>query len=156
MTPVLQTEMLCAWCAQSGRDEIRFEMYPWDPAFCREVGRICETYSASAATQCKILRWDRFADALLRLKRTLMPLPAGRVVLGIGGFGALAMEVGADCTQVTVTTEVPAVSVDALTAARMLSGTLSPVLCAPLPDDAARLLGAWLPLPFSWNGQDRV
>ena len=35
-------------------------------------------------------------------------------------------------------------------------GMMSPDLCAPLSENTARLLSAWLPLPFSWNGQDRV
>ncbi len=152
----LHTEMLCAWVMQNAAYEIRAEIYPWDIPLCRKIGMICETFSAVPATQCKIIAFDRFADALLSLKASQTPLIPGSLSLGIAGFGTLVMEVSDDGAR-AYRSDAPADdAIDALTAARMLFGMMPPTLCAPLSENTARLLASWLPLPFSWNGQDRV
>ena len=152
----LHAKMLCAWVMQSSAYEIRAELYPWDIELCRKLCMICESFSAIPATQCKILSPDRFADALLSLKASMTPLVPGSVSLGIADFGTLVMEADGDSAR-TYRCDTPADdTLDALTAARMLFGMTPPDLCAPLSANAARLLSSWLPLPFSWNGQDRV
>ncbi len=158
MDAPLHTEMLCAWVRGMDAYEVRAEVYPWDAALCRSVMAICETFTASPATQCKILSWDRFTDALLSLKAQSVPLIHGSVTLGIDGWGTLVMEVDSDGARAyRGSAEVPTADTpDVLTAARMLFGTVPPNLCAPLSEHTNRLLSAWLPLPFSWNGQDRV
>lgn len=152
----LHTEMLCAWVRGIDAYEIRAEVYPWDPALCRSVMAICETFTAIPATQCKVLSWDRFTDALLGLRARTAPLTHGRVSLSIRDWGTLVMEADADGTRAYRTAAPEDDTLDALTAARMLFGMTPPALCAPLSEEKLRLLSAWLPLPFSWNGQDRV
>ncbi len=152
----LHTEMLCTWVRNIAAYEIRAELYPWDIPLCRSLMAICETFSAVPATQCKILSWDRFADALLSLKVPETPMIHGRVSLGIEGFGTLCMEVDASGAR-ACRRDCPADStLDPLHATRMLFGMMPPELCAPLSAQNLHLLSAWLPLPFSWNGQDRV
>lgn len=154
----LHTEMLCAWALQSSTYELRAELYPWDTALCRSVMAICETFSAVPATQCKILSWDRFADALLslKLKAQSVPLVHGSVTLGIDGWGTLIMEADSNGARAYRSDSQSIDTLDGLTAARMLFGMMPPDLCAPLSERNLHLLSAWLPLPFSWNGQDRV
>jgi len=152
----LQTAMLCAWVMQGDAYEIRAEVYPWDAPLCRAIGAVCESFTAVPATQCKILSPDRFADALLSLKSAMTPLVPGTVSIGIGGFGTLVMEVTEGEVRAYRGEDSPACTVDALTVTRMLFGMMPPDLCAPLSEQTRRLLSAWLPLPFSWNGQDRV
>ena len=151
-----QTAMLCAWVMTCGAYEIRAEVYPWDVPLCRAIGAVCESFTASPATQCKILSPDRFADALLSLKASMTPLVPGTVSLGIDGWGTLVMEITEGSARAYRGGGSPDSSADALTAARMLFGMMPPDLCAPLSEQTRRLLSAWLPLPFSWNGQDRV
>ncbi len=152
----LHAEMLCAWVIHGSAYEIRAELYPWDIPLCRKLGMICESFSAVPATQCKILSPDRFADALLSLKASMTPLVPGSVSLGIEGFGTLIMKADGKNAR-AYRGDAPADdTLDALTAARMLFGMMPPDLCAPLSEDTTRLLSSWLPLPFSWNGQDRV
>ena len=152
----VHTAMLCAWVMQGAAYELRAEVYPWDAPLCRTVGSICESFSAAPATQCKILSWDRFADALLSLKSRMTPLEHGTVTLGIDGWGTLVMEVTGDGAR-AYRSDVPADDVlSPLTAARMLFGMMPPDLAAVLSEQNRHLLSAWLPLPFSWNGQDRV
>ena len=150
------TEMLCAWVLQGEAYEIRAELYPWDTDLCRFVMAICETFTAAPATQCKILSWDRFADALLSLKSAQTALPHGAAVLGIDGWGTLVMEADETGARAYRGDRIPDDTVSPLTAARILFGMTPPALCAPLSDNNNRLLSSWLPLPFSWNGQDRV
>ena len=152
----VHTAMLCAWALQSSAYEVRAEVYPWDVPLCREIGGICESFSAVPATQCKILSWDRFADALLSLKHSLTPLEHGTVTLGIDGWGTLVMDVTDGGARAYRSEETPDDVLSPLTAARLLFGMMPPVLVAPLSSANRRLLSAWLPLPFSWNGQDRV
>lgn len=156
MDAPLHTEMLCAWVRGMDAYEVRAEVYPWDAALSRSVMAICETFTASPATQCKILSWDRLTDALLGLKAQTTPLPHGRVTLGIRDWGTLVMEVMADSASAYRSTDIPNDNLDPLTATRMLFGMTPPALCASLTEESMRLLSAWLPLPFSWNGQDRV
>ena len=150
------TKMLCAWALQADAYEIRAELYPWDTDLCRAVMCICETFTAAPATQCKILSWDRFTDALLSWKAQTVPLVHGTVALGIDGWGTLVMDADETGARAYRSDRIPDDTVSALTAARMLFGMTPPTLCAPLSEHTARLLSAWLPLPFSWNGQDRV
>ena len=152
----VHTEMLCAWVMQGEAYEIRFDVYPWDAPFCRSVGKICESYTAHPATQCKILSWDRFADALLSVKHSMTPLDCGTVSLGIDGWGTLVMEVTADGARAARGDAVVCDTVSSLDAARLLFGMMPPDLVCPLQKETRRMLSAWLPLPFSWNGQDRV
>ena len=152
----LHTQMLCAWVMQGSAYEIRAELYPWDIPLCRSLMAVCETFSAVPATQCKILSPDRFADALLSLKASMTPLVPGTVSLGIEGSGTLVMEADGNDARVYRSDAPADDTYDALTAARMLFGMMPPDLCAPLSENTARLLASWLPLPFSWNGQDRV
>jgi hypothetical protein len=148
--------MLCAWVMRGDAYELRAEVYPWDIPLCREIGMICESYSAAPATQCKIIAWDRFADALLALKHHLTPLICGKAVLGIDGFGTLVMEVTPDGARAYRSEETASDMLSPLTAARLLFGMMPSALTAPLAEENRQLLSAWLPLPFSWNGQDRV
>ena len=93
---------------------------------------------------------------MLSLKASMTPLVPGSVSLGIADFGTLVMEADGGSAR-AYRSDAPADdTLDALTAARMLFGMMPPDLCAPLSENTARLLSSWLPLPFSWNGQDRV
>ena len=152
----LHAEMLCARVLSGTAYEIRAEIYPWDAPLCRAVGRICESFSAVPATQCKILSWDRFADALLSLKHSMTPLENGTASLGVDGWGTLVMEVSADGARAYRGDRIPCDTVSSLDAARLLFGMMPPALVCPLSEDTQRMLSSWLPLPFSWNGQDRV
>ena len=87
--------------------------------------------------------------------RGIGPLPAGRVVVGIEGYGRLALEVEGERTCVTRTDEAPALAGEAPLMLRLLCGPLPPSQVVGLPAGAA-LLEAWCPLPLYWARQDGV
>jgi len=100
----------------------------------------------------KMCRWERVAGAFLRLKGQIIDLPRGELLVGVEGYGTLRLfvteqEVGCERTQLPAE-----VVLSPLEAARYLFGPLPPEMTAP----ANALARAWLPLPLSWNGQDRV
>lgn len=148
--------MLYWWVLNSGCDSIQFSLYPWDKPLCRLLSAVCESITAVPATHFKILHWDRVLEAALKLKADTAAIPDGTVALTIQDYGTLRLNKTGTAVSVEKTKETAAFVLDPLTASRFLFGMMPPDLCALLPEDAAELLGAWLPLPLSWNGQDRV
>jgi GNAT superfamily N-acetyltransferase len=155
-SPQRLIEMLCAWVVQHQLDGITFTAAPWQPDICRLCNRVCERFTVSSATSFLIRNWSGISDALLALKAEQTPLLPGRVVIAIEGYGALAMAVEDGRTVCAMTDRPADLHLDRLTATRLLFGPMPPELVCDLPQHAAAPLRSWLPLPLSWNGQDRV
>ena len=156
ITPEENAAMLYQWVLQSSADYVRFAVYPWDHALCSVLSRVCEALTAEAATHFKVLNWERMVEAVLTLKASVLPIPDGRLLLGIIDYGTLEMVKEGDTVRVTRCADTADITLDKLTATRFLFGMLPPQLVAALPEDKSRLITAWFPLPMSWNGQDRV
>lgn len=148
--------MLYQWVLDAPCDAARLSMYPWDHSLCCILGRVCEALTAEAATHFKILNWDRVVEAALTLKAAILPIPDGRLLLEIADYGTLEMVKEGDTVRVTRSSAQADLTLDSLTASRFLFGMLPPQLVTALPTEKAQLVTAWLPLPMSWNGQDRV
>ena len=148
--------MLYQWVLQSPADHVRFAMYPWDHALCGILSRVCEALTADAATHFKVLNWDRMVEAALTLKAAVLPIPDGRLLLGVADYGTLEMVKEGDTVCVNRCEDAADITLDKLTATRFLFGPLPPQLVAELPTEKGCLITAWFPLPMSWNGQDRV
>ena len=141
-------DMLAAWLQQRGLPEVSFTLAPYDTEALTDALRRCERWSVSTPCMFKIIRWDRVAGALLSLRAQTEALPDGVFRLGIEGWGTLTLQVQAGLPSARRTDDTPELTLDRLSAARLLFGPLR------LPTNAAA--AAWLPLPLSWNGQDRV
>ena len=149
-------EMLCAWIIRNELDNIRLELPPWQPAYCRELGRLSESVSASSASNFKILSWVEITNALLELKANQNKLADGSFILGIEGYGSMILEVKNGkgvCRRVEQKAEL---LMQPLDATRLLFGHMPPWAATDLSVVDSKLLNSWLPLPLSWNGQDRV
>lgn len=149
-------EMLCAWIMQRQLESISFSLAPWELACCQTFNRICEQMSVKPASHFLIRNWAGLTDALLALKARLHHLPSGRAVIGIDDYGSITLQVDGSDGSCRLSDDAPDLQVDRLTATRLLFGPMPPAAVVELPDAAALLLGSWLPLPLSWNGQDRV
>lgn len=144
-------DLLCAWQERVGAN-IFFTLPPYATDAVRLFSAVCESSSIGAPSHFKILRWDRAVDAFMKLKATYCPLPRGELSLGIEGFGTLRLfvnEAGCGCESVEGEAEL---TLDPLAAARYLFGPYPPIATA----EASPAAQAFLPLPLSWNGQDRV
>lgn len=90
--------------------------------------------------------------AFLKLKASCCPLPEGEFILAIEGYGTVRIFVEKGKTGCERTDKEPHLTLDRMQAARFLFGPLAPEYTAKTDD----LPAGWLPLPLSWNGQDRV
>jgi len=154
--PQRLVEMLCAWLTQRQLDSVSFSLAPWELDSCRTFNRICEQFAIQPATHLLIRNYAGLADALLAIQARQTRLPPGRVVIGIEDYGSLVLEVEQSHGRCRRSDEPGATQVDPLTATRLLFGPMPPSAVTRLPDDVSACLAAWLPLPMSWNGLDRV
>ncbi|MSR83438.1 MAG: GNAT family N-acetyltransferase [Candidatus Latescibacteria bacterium] len=147
-------EMARCWAVR-GDQGINLDFSPTAAGLIRRLGQVCEGVSVHASGNWQVFAWEEVLGALLQLHRAAGPLPAGRVVVGIEGYGRLALEVESEQTRVTRTDEAPAVEGSAPLMLRLLCGPLPPSQVVGLPAGVA-LLGAWCPLPLFWARQDGV
>ena len=149
-------EMLCAWVMQHQLDSITFSLAPWELSASRTFNRICEQFFILPASQFLIRNFAGLTDALLAIQARLLSLPPGEVVLSIDDYGSIALQVEGKKGRCIKTQEEGELQMDRLTATRLLFGPMPPSTVIQMPDSIAPLLNAWLPLPLSWSGQDRV
>lgn len=121
-----------------------------------EENRFLTKYSASFAmqvpSQFKICNWEKMVGAFLRLKATYTAFPPAALLIEIEGYGQLLLETEGRMTRCIRGEKLnckPDITVSEQEAHQLFFGP-SPML--------ADLLGAGaiLPLPLSWNNQDRV
>lgn len=147
-------ELLRAYLLEHDLPSLAFTLPPWDTQAVRAAFEVCESWHIRPASMFKIISWDRIIGALLDLSLSLRPMPDGRARLGIQDFGTLEITVehGRGCV---IKTDRPAeISLDHRAATQLLFGPIAPASLLRLAP--ASPLAAWLPLPLSWNGQDRV
>lgn len=149
---VSMIDMLAAWLAQTGVSELTFRLAPYEVENVQGAFSCCESWSMSSPSMFWVIHWDRVVEALMNLSLSVKTLPEGTASVGIEGWGTLEMTIK-DGKATARRTDAPAqVTLPHRTATQMLFGPLNPGCMAQLP----ALLSAWLPLPLSWNGQDRV
>lgn len=149
-----ECDMLRAWATNMAPWELTCRAYPWDAAFSREIGGICENVTVTPATQCRIMHPGKLANALLAMEGEAA-MPDGHFTLELSGQCCLRFENGT-CTEAPVGSFSPDLTLDPLTGARFLFGCAQPDTVCGLPRDKERWIRSVFPLPFGWNGQDRV
>lgn len=154
-TPQTEAEMLCSWLSRNQLNDCSVEIPEYKKQLLKIFSAICEYQTVKYATQIRVLHFDRLADALISLKRTVDSEYAkingeiiieidGRVKVKINSSGAMLTDQSAD------------ISVDSVTATRLLFGYQSADEIIDLPRGKEMLIKELLPLPFWWNGLDRV
>ena len=140
------------WQERLGKD-IRFTLPAFEVEGVRYFTGCAAASSLSSPCHFKFLRYDRVANALMQLKRELMPgLPTGEYFLGIEGWGTLRLYAENDRAGCEKTDRKPQAVLNRLEASRLLFGPWEPEQLLPYHP----FLKAWLPLPLSWNTLDRV
>jgi hypothetical protein len=129
---------------------------PWDTESTIALGRICEQIDIASPCMFRVLNWDRVTGAFLTLKAKLTDIAEGEMIVGVRDWGNIRIAVspgGAACEK----TSLPAdITIDQLTATRLLFGPLPPAATAALPGRIRMLTESWFPLPLSWYPQDNV
>ncbi len=150
-------DMIFAWIVRNGLESVRMDFAPWERKRCRLLGLICENSSVSVASSFLIRSWAEIINALMELKAQQDKMLDGCFVLGIEGYGNISLQVrngiGSCCREVSKAADF---TLTPLTATRLLLGYMPPWAVADMSGIDSNVLNNWLPLPFSWNGQDRV
>ena len=146
--------ILCSFLLERNLPALSFTLAPWASSSVRAAFEICENWTIRPASMFKVIHWDRVAGALLDVSASLRPLPEGTARIAIEGWGTLELTVSGG-RGYAVRSHSPAdLSLDARAATQLLFGPLLPASLLHLPESSP--LASWLPLPLSWNGQDRV
>ncbi len=146
--------MIASWIAMHG--EVDVTLPPWRMDYIRCIGRFAEGWEASTSYNWRIIDWERVIGALLKLKATMVSLPDGEVRIGIEGYGTLHMSVHGSDVRCAKTDDTPQITMDPLTATRLLCDCVSPAYVVDLPAEVESLLRAWCPLPLYWSSVDAL
>ncbi len=152
-------EIARAWVEQGDAESVAIRVEPLAGRLLHRLGEVCEASALRGSGNWQVFDWPRVIFALLAAKASAAlsgaPLADGRVTLGIGGYGAVAISVVAGEVSCERVEETPAISCDPHLAHRLLFGPLAPSQSRPLPKAAAPL-ESWCPLPLYWPRQDAV
>ncbi len=156
-TPDLAERMLLSWITAHPESGLSFTLPPWETETIAQLSRHCQTLSLNPASQFKIISWGRLINALGRVKGRMRALAKGECIVDIPDEARFILRVkdGAfSCEE----TALPAdLTLDHLTATRLMFGPLPPEAVLPgLGGKNSAMLASLLPLLLSWNGQDRV
>lgn len=150
--PGMLQHIIYRWQEQTGAD-IHVALAPYEIETVRHFTASAAAISVSSPCHFKIIHFEKVADALMKLKASCQPgLPDGAYVVGIEGWGNLRLYAEDGAVGCEKTDRKAGVTLDRLTASRLLFGPF------PLGMEVSYdpFLAAWLPLPLSWNTLDRV
>lgn len=144
-------EMICAWQKKYG-GTVYFHLFPYDMENVRLFSARAESVAVKSPSLFKIISWEKVIGAFMRLKASYTRMADGELKIEIKGYGMLRLYVSGDSIGCEKTEGEADIKLDSLEASRFLFGTLPPEATA----DTDGISRGWLPLPLSWNGQDRV
>lgn len=144
-------DILSAWQKRIDKTLV-FRLMAYELDRIREYSRICESMGCGVASHFKIIQFDKAVNALIKLKRSYVALNDGSCVLDIQDYGKIKLYVDGKNAGCVKTDEKADVTLTKADATRFLFGPFPPYCAAETP---TAMLG-WLPLPLSWNLQNRV
>lgn len=156
-TPELAERMLFSWLKAHPENGLSLMLPPWETETIARLSRHCQSLSLNPASQFKIISWARLINALGRVKGRMRALTDGECVVDIPDEVRFILRVKGGAFSCDETALPADLTLDHLTATRLLFGPLPPEAVLPdLGGKSGAMLSALLPLPLSWNGQDRV
>lgn len=156
-TPELAERMLLSWLKAHPENGLSLTLPPWETETIARLSRHCQTLSLNPASQFKIISWARLINALGRVRSRMRALTDGECVVDIPDEVRFILRVKGGAFSCDETALPADLTLDHLTATRFLFGPLPPEAVLPgLSGKRGAMLSALLPLPLSWNGQDRV
>ena len=148
-SPELFTEIAIAWQKVVGGD-ISVPVAPFMKDELRTLYRIAADFKLYSPSRFKIIKFDRLANALIKLKAKYTNLGEFEYVIDIEDYGRIIIysdKAGAGCKK---TDRDPNITLSSLEATRFLFGPLNASEVADIPAG----LAAALPLPLTWNSLD--
>ncbi len=151
VTADVACEMLALW-QSTVQKSITVPVAPYQSDMLAKLSTLCEGYTVNMPSLFKIINWEKTVGAFLGLKASYTALPDGEWVLGIQDYGNIMLTVSGGETACRRTEKTSDCQLPPLAATRLLFGPMPAAGVLPLPP----AVNAWLPLPLSWNLQDRV
>ena len=156
-TPELAERMLLSWLKAHPENGLSLTLPPWETETTARLSRHCPTLSLNPASQFKIISWARLINALGRVKSRMRALTDGECVVDIPDEARFILRVKGGAFSCEETALPADLTLDHLAATRLIFGPLPPEAVLPgLSGKSGAMLSSLLPLPLSWNGQDRV
>lgn len=156
-TPELAERMLLSWIKAHPESGLSFTLPPWETETIAHLSRHCQSLSLNPASQFKIISWVPLINALGRVKSRMRALTDGECVVDIPDEARFILRVKGGAFSCEKTALPADLTLDHLTATRLMFGPLPPEAVLPgLGGKNSAMLSSLLPLPLSWNGQDRV
>ena len=157
VSPSLAERMLISWINSHPTGSLSFTLPPWETETIARLSRHCQSLSLNPASQFKIISWTRIISALGRIKSRIRALNGGECIIDIPDEVRFILRVKGGTVSCEETTCPADLTLDHLTATRLLFGPLPPEMVFPdLNRRYSAMLSSLLPLPLTWNGQDRV
>ncbi len=145
-------KIISNWQIKTGED-LLLKIPPYKTELLKVLMNVCEYVNLSPVCHFKILNYQKLISALLKLKCKTVAMPNGKVTISIDGYGTLEIKVENGNGTCNFTSNPPDLSLNNLQATRLLFGAY-PVYSAVNIQNS--FINALLPLPLSWNLQDRV
>ncbi len=143
--------MISAWQRFSGQT-LSFRLPPYEVELVKEFCASSEAMNITPACHFKVINYVKLVDALLKLKASYVKLPDGELNVNIKDYGCIKLFVNGEKSGCIMSDDKPQIQVDRLQATRLLFGPFTPQYTA----ESCVIANAFLPLPLSWNYQDRV
>ena len=151
---IMPADMIMQFPDFAGVPSVVFQIQPPEKEDLRDAMTKCEEWHICSPTMMNVRNWDKVLYAVCDLKCQRYGMADGTAKVGINGYGTVEISVENNRVQVRRTEDRPEVILDHLPAHRFFFGPAEPEMIAELP--ANSILKSWLPLPLSWNEQDRV
>ena len=152
LTPELFRDMIVSWVLETGAP-VQFSLRPHNIDLLHIFAPVCEGINISSPSRFKIMNYKKVINALLKLKSSFTPLTKADFSIDIDTYGKIRIvsdESGARCEDF-----------DGECDLKLSRNQASMFLFGPMPaeciaDTSVIRIGNLLPLPLSWNPQDRV
>lgn len=145
-------DIICSYLSEFNIDSVSFSSPVWNIELNRKAGNICEKTFVDYATQCKILNWEKFINASIKLNNSFKKVPKGNIVIEIKNYGKIEIcESG--CKKSDKCSDI---SLDHSTAKRFIFGISHSINVCDIPEEKKNFVNSLFPLPFWWNYLDKV
>ena len=145
-------KILCNYQNNLGCD-LKFSLPPYSIELLKIFTENCEYLSTSPICHFKVINYQKLTNALLKLKSSYCKMIDGESNILIENYGTIKIKVENGIATCSLTSDTPDIKVTNLQAQRLLFSYLPTYHTI---NKSPAFLNAILPLPLSWNLQDRV
>lgn len=142
-SPEMILPAIKAWMEEKNAKNLHISAAVYDKTLGELLAPVCEAFSLNPSIMIRVLKPETVLPAYMKLKHTVCPLTAGRIVLGWEGAGAFEFKVSAEEITVRPTDETPQDMLSQIDLHQLLFGFnrfAAPKTKAAIPEN-------WFPLP---------